>query len=413
MRIAFIVGGFPALSETFILNQVTGLIDMGHDVEIFAHRNPKEAKVHPDIDNYRLLERTSYFDMPDGRVERVLKALCLIARELPRHPGAVLSSLNVLRYGKDALSLYLLYALVPLLGKSFDILHCHFGPLGVLGIRLRRMGVGGKVVTTFHGFDMTSYLQSHGDGVYDELFAKGDMFLPISNRWKEKLVGLGCDERKVMVHRMGVDTDKFAYRAPRDKRGGKIRLLTIARLAEKKGVRYGIEAVARLVDKYPSVEYTVIGDGPLRGELEALASGLGVSNMVRFAGPMSQEEVKARMLESDVMVAPSVTSAEGDQEGIPVAIMEAMAVGLPVISTLHSGIPELVEDGVSGFLVPERDSGALLERLVSLVKDSELRESMGVAGRRRIEEHFDVNKLNRRLEEKFRSLLVAPGGRPL
>ena len=403
MRIAFIVGGFPTLPETFILNQITGLIDMGHDVEVYAHSNPKVAKVHPDVGRYRLLERTRYFDMPENKVVRVLKALYLIARELPRHPQAVLSSLNFLRYGKDALSLYLLYALVPLLGKSFDILHCHFGPLGVLGVRLRRMGVGGKVVTTFHGFDMTSYLQSHGDGVYDELFVEGEIFLPISERWKKKLVALGCDEARIFVHRMGVDTRKFES-LPRKSKGA-VKILTVSRLIDVKGVRYGVLAVERLLKDNLEVEYTIAGDGPLMGELRALAEELDVDANVKLIGSAAQDEVLKFHQEADIFLTPSIITDQGVEEGLPVALMEAMASGLPVVSTLTGSIPELIEDGLSGYLVPERDVDMLSDRLGSLVKDPELRERMGVVGRRRIEEHFDVNKLNKRLEEIFERLL--------
>lgn len=161
---------------------------------------------------------------------------------------------------------------------------------------------------------------------------------------------------------MGIDTKKFLFSPRKLRFDGKIHLLTVARLVEKKGIQYSIQAVAKVVKKYPQIEYKIAGDGPLKSDMESLIDGLKVNGNVKLLGGKQQGEIIELMKDADIFLAPSVTSNDGDQEGIPVAIMEALAQGLPVISTYHSGIPELVQDGISGFLVPERDTKSNIKK---------------------------------------------------
>lgn len=406
MKLAFIVNSFPALSETFVLNQITGLVDRGHEVDIFAIGKRKDSKVHPDVTKYHLLSRTYYRHMPANKVWRVVKAAGLIVANLYKNPMAVLKLLIVFKYGKSAVSLKFLYAVLQCLGKGpYDIIHCHFGPNGILGVLLKEIGViNGKVITSFHGYDMSTYLRKQGNEVYRLLFKKGDLFLPISQRWKEKLIELGCNENRIIVHRMGVDTEKFSFSSRKD-RIGAIQLLTVGRLVEKKGIVYSIRAVAKVLRKYPDIEYKIAGDGPLKSRLKSLIEELGVGDNIKLVGWQQQDEIEELMQKADILLAPSVTSKEGDQEGIPVTLMEALAKGLLVISTRHSGTPELVQNGKSGFLVPERNVDALAERLEFLIYNPEIWPEMRLAGRRLVEEQYDINKLNDRLIEIYRNLL--------
>jgi colanic acid/amylovoran biosynthesis glycosyltransferase len=407
MRIAFFVDAFPALSETFILNQITGLIDRGHDVDIYASRRGDASKVHPDVVKYRLLERTHYRpSMPRSRILRVLKGADLALGHVLRNPVLILRSLNAFKYGKRAASLELLYAMVPLLrARPYEIIHCHFGPNGTRAALLRDIGaLTGNLITVFHGYDLTMYIRSSGERVYDALFKAGDLFLPISERWRRRLIELGCDERKTLVHRMGIDCTRLSFRPRRPAPDGIIRLVTVARLVEKKGVEYGIRAVARLRKTHANLEYNIVGDGPLGPELRRLVDELDAAATVKLLGWKHQEEAAEILGESHIMVAPSVTAGDGDQEGIPVVLMEAMALGLPIVSTLHSGIPELVEDGLSGFLVAERDVDALADRLSHLLEHPETWPGMGKAGRAFVEANYNIDKLNDRLVEIYQSL---------
>lgn len=232
----------------------------------------------------------------------------------------------------------------------------------------------------------------------------------MSEREKQNLIELGCSPQKIVVHRMGVDLDRFIF-APRQPRNdGKVHLLTVARLVEKKGVAYAIKAVANVLERYPHIAYKIAGDGASKSELENLVDTLGIGDKVELLGWKRQEEIVELIKEADILLAPSVTSEDGDQEGIPVVLMEALAQGLPVLSTYHSGIPELVQDGESGFLVPERDVDALAEKLEYLVEHPEIWPDMGRAGRDFVERYHDINELNNQLIQSYQRLL--DGGLP-
>jgi len=408
MKIGFIVNEFPSLSQTFVLNQITGLIDRGHDVDIFAVAAGKASKVHGDVIKYKLLERTSYpLVIPQSLVRRLFNSLSYIYKNFKKTPMAILKSLNIVKYGRNASSLTLLYKIIPFLEKGpYDIVHCHFGPCGNFGALLKELdATRGKIITAFHGYDMSRYLEEHGTDVYNLLFAKGDLFLPISECWQSKLVELGCRKEKIVVHRMGIDTAKFRLVPRKPKYEEKVQLVTIGRLVEKKGVEYGILAVAEVMKRFPSLEYRIVGDGPLRDSLETLIEELKIGDCVKLVGWKQQEEI-VKMLEStDILMAPSVTSQDGDQEGIPVVLMEALALGIPVLSTYHSGISELVQDEKSGFLAQERNVNSLADKLDYLFSHQEAWAEMGKHGREHVEEYFDINKLNDQLVGLYETAL--------
>ena len=203
---------------------------------------------------------------------------------------------------------------------------------------------------------------------------------------------------------MGIDLNKFDFSSiGRDERK-KMRILTVGRLVEKKGIEYGIRGVGEVIKVYPDIEYTIVGDGPLRERIELVIKELNLEKKVKMVGWKLQEEVKNLMREADLFLGPSVTSRNGDQEGIPVTLMEAMACGLPVISTFHSGIPELIQDGETGFLVKERDVKGLAGKISFLVRNPELKRTIGLKARNHVEKFYDIEKLNRQLVDLFNSL---------
>jgi len=153
------------------------------------------------------------------------------------------------------------------------------------------------------------------------------------------------------------------------------------------------------------VEYRILGDGPRRDRLAALAAELGLEDRVTLHGRHGQESVRAGLEESHILVAASVTAADGDEEGIPNVLKEAMASGMPVVGTRHAGIPELIEDGVSGLLVPERNEAALADALQRLARESGRWAAMGRAGRAKIEMEYDIDRLNDRLAGLLENLI--------
>jgi colanic acid/amylovoran biosynthesis glycosyltransferase len=411
MRIAFLLYHWPVVSETFVMNQITGLLDRGHEVDAFAKRPGKEQVLHGDMAKYNLLERTFYYGsgsdrLPRNEFARVAKAIGLIAKHIHKRPLPLFKSLNVIKFGREASSLGLFYKTVPFLGADkYDIVHCHFGPNGNLAVLLREVGaIKGKIVTAFHGEAGYTGPLRYEKG-FNPLFERGDLILPMSEKEKRSLIELGCDPKKILVHRMGVDLSKFTFALRQPSDDGRVHLLTVGRLVEKKGIEYAIRAVASVLEEYPHIEYKIAGDGPLRSDLEHLVDALKVGDKVKILGWRPQEEIIELSRGAHVFLAPSVNSQDGDQEGIPVVLMEALAQGLPVLSTYHSGIPELVQDGVSGFLVPERDVNALAAKLEHLVKHPEIWLEMGQAGRSYVETYYDIDKLNDELVQLYQRLL--------
>lgn len=408
MRIAFVVSEFPSVSQTFVLNEIVGLINLGHDVHVFAGRPGSADKIHDIHEKYDLAKRTHYYGAPKSKILRLLKAIFFVGKYAPTHHEVIFRSLNVLRYGQRARSLSLLFLSIPLLERGpFDIIQC---PFGVLGLKVASInpirGNTCKLVTAFRGSDVNAFLKKH-PGIYRELFREGDLFLPNCEFFKKRLIQEGCDEKKIVVHHDGIDCSKFEYVQRQRGPGEPIKVLTIARLVEKKGVAFAIEAVSSLLAKGERIEYRVVGDGVLRETLQQLIESRGIERQVTLLGWKTHEEVKMLLENSHVLVAPSLTSEDGDQEGIPNVIKEAMASGLPVISTFHSGIPELVIDRVSGFLAPEGDAASIADSLMFLARHPEICNTMGQAGRKKAEEH-DTHRLNKKLETMYQSVLREP-----
>ena len=410
MKIAFILNRFPKLSETFIIDQIVVLIKRGHKVDIYAATTPiRENKIHPDVEKYSLLDRTFYYGYPSNKFLGGLNAAKLFLLNFPKNPAVILSSWNSYKYDKHQLfsKLLLPHLAIPFLkGQEYDIINCHFGSNALKAVYLKKLGLlKGKIVTTFHGIDITNYIDSFGKDVYEQLFEVGDLFLPVSKLWQKRLIELGCNPEKIIVHHMGIDCQEFTFKPRQINTDSKINIVTVARLVEKKGIEYAIRAVAKLTNKYQNLQYTIVGDGDLKESLQKLSLELNIEGIVTFLGWKDRQEVIEILRDASIMLAPSVTSKNGDMEGIPVGLMEAMAMGLLVISTYHSGIPELITDGVSGFLVPERDVDTLAAKLNYSLEHPELWQKIGLVGRQQVEKSYNINQLSDRLEAIYESLL--------
>ncbi|MGK7936829.1 MAG: glycosyltransferase, partial [Xenococcaceae cyanobacterium] len=283
MKIAFIVGTFPTLSVSFIINQIKGLIDRGHEVDIYALDGPPEdtSKVHPIVEEYRLLERTYYPPTrPKNPLLRTLKIIGLLLANLPKNPWVLLQLFNVARFGKEAKQQKLFYKAIPFLRReSYDIIHCQFGIFGIMGLAFRQIGlIEGKLITGFRGYDISKYLQKRGDRVYDDLFKQGDFFVTNCEFFRQRAIKLGCDEEKIVVLGSGIDCSKFAFTPRHFPADGTVRIATIGRLIEKKGIEYGIRAMVSVAETYPNIEYNIIGDGPLKEHFQKLITELNLGH---------------------------------------------------------------------------------------------------------------------------------------
>ncbi|WP_342586770.1 glycosyltransferase [Limnoraphis robusta] len=204
---------------------------------------------------------------------------------------------------------------------------------------------------------------------------------------------------------MGLNLSLYQFKARYLQANEPVKIITVARLVEKKGIEYSIRAVAQVLKEYPNLIYRIVGDGGLRESLEQLIRELNVSENVKILGWMTQEEVRQLYTDSHLFILSSVTATDGDKEGQGLVLQEAQAMGLPVLSTIHNGIPDGVLDGKSGFLVPEKDVDALAEKLSFLLKNPEKWLEMGQSGRAFVEENYEINKLNDQLVEIYSKLI--------
>lgn len=398
---------FPLLSETFILNQIAGMIDRGCEVDIYAERRGDFNKVHPLVEKYQLQQKTYYLpELPEEIPDRLIKGLPLIARYTQKCPRQLWRSLYPFPLTDLTFSLWLLHTVIPNLDRDYDIIHCQFGTQSYRGLAFRRVNAPqAKLVTTFRGHDISSFVRQKGKNVYRQLFRYGDFFLTNCDFFRNKAISIGCPPEKIKVNRSGLDCDRFTYQPRTLPEDGSIQIATTGRLVEKKGIEYVIRAIARLIPTHPQIRYKIIGEGPLRNHFTELIQELNLSNNVELMGWCNETEIVDILSKTQIFVAPSITAADGNQDAPINVLKEAMAIGLPVVSTYHGGIPELVEDGKSGFLVPEKDASALADKLSYLIEHPELWSSMGQAGREYVLQHYNLRQLNDDLMKVYCSLV--------
>ena len=400
MRVAFFLKVFPAASETFVLNQIIGLLRRGHELEVFSEYRNTTDPWHLDVEKNQVLQRTTYAERPGGPIVRVIKAACALATATLHGRFRIWSLLCNRRQASHRLFACRVAARPP-----YDVVQCHFGPAGIFAQMLRDVdALRGPMITMFHGYDISQYLRQHGPGVYKHLFARGDLFTCPSEFVRKRLIAAGCPAEKVQRFKLGTDLKRFSFKERTMDSSSAIRLITIARLTEKKGLEYSIRAVAKLSQRFKKLEYNIIGDGDLRPELTRLIDTLGVSSTVRLLGWKTQEEVKALLDQSHLFVLASVESRSGDIEGLPMVLQEAQAMGLPVVCTRHSGLPEGILEGKSGFLVPERDVDALVDCLADVISRPEAWPEMSRQGRAFVEAEHDLEQRNDALVELYRQL---------
>ncbi len=371
MKIIFFVYKFPVSSETFIINQIVYLLEQGYDIKIFSIYPGDMINRHQEVEEYDLLRKTFYLipTESDNFFLKVLNRLFNVFKNIYREK--VRESLNYHAYGQHAKNLFLPY----IVSKNdeietSDIIIAHFGPASVIANKLRKLGLlQGKLVTIFHGADISikSLLEKYLND-YRQLFVEGEQFLPISNLWKNKLISLGCPSEKIKVIRMGIDPTQFKFN-PVSKLHDPVRILSVARLIEKKGLDIAIDACSLLVKNGYNIIYEIVGHGPLLNVLQEKIKSLNLQDIVKLRGFKTQSEINSIFETSDIFLLPSITAKDGDMEGIPVALMEAMAKGIPIISTFHSGIPELIKNNISGWLVQENDPQMISEVVIHLIKD--------------------------------------------
>ncbi len=402
LPVSFLVSRFPNPSETFIQAQVEGLLERGAKVDVHAL-----AAGNADVLGALRLKwqdrlKVHYAPVPKTFGARLLAAPAALGKR------NALATLDAGKFGEDASSLRLLIAAArwPQEPPERRVWLAHYGRWGRFACALRDLGLTkGPITTVFHGKDMSAYLKKYPDA-YTSLFRRGDLFLPISDLWRDKLISLGAPEARTMVHRMGVDAARFTMIPRTLGEGEPVKFIGVGRMVEKKGFDDAIRAFASLrrEHEFPNATLTLIGDGELRDYLKNFAISLNLGGVVKFTGLLPHAEVARELAQAHVFVLPSKTAASGDMEGIPVALMEAMAQGLPVLATRHSGTPELVEHDVSGLICNEGDWRALSANMKAIATAPDRWAAMGQAGASRVRGEFELKRWNDKLFERLSGL---------
>jgi colanic acid/amylovoran biosynthesis glycosyltransferase len=399
-RIAFLVETFPVVSETFVVEQAAALVESGWDLEILATRgvDPAAAARFPAIGRLGLMDRV----VGPGYAQSTLGGLWARPALAPRLAATALLPRN------ERLPTLRAAAAFAAAGP-FDLIHCQFGTLGLAALRHARLGSlrARRLVVHLRGYDITKFVAERGTGVYDELFRTAHHVIANCEHFRQRAIALGCDPGRVSVIGSPIDTGRFVPPASRPAPAGRpFRIAAIGRLVEKKGFADLVRAVAQLAGSGRRVTLEILGDGPLRDPLASLARDLGAVGAVALPGAGSHDDVLALLHRSDVLVAPSVRAASGDEDAPVNTLKEALATELPVVATRHGGIPELVEDGVTGLLVPERDPEALSAAIARMMDASaNIRAGFGRAGRRKVVGMYGRETILRRTTCLYETLL--------
>jgi glycosyltransferase involved in cell wall biosynthesis len=291
--------------------------------------------------------------------------------------------------------------------REVAVIHAHFGYTGAHALWAARK-LDRPLVTSFYGYDVTLRRSLkrldpsfwHYWALARRLFRRGDRFLVLSKQMEAALVAQGCPADKLRVVPLGVDLSRFGSERP--VRTGAATVLMVGREVEKKGFDDGLRACAAARDQGADLKVVVLGTaGPLCAELKKLGEELRLD----VAWPDPATRVPAAMVEADILLVPSRTARNGDQEGTPTVICEGGAAGLPVVSTRHAGIPEQIDDGATGLLAAERDIDMLAAHLVKLARDADLRRTLGSAGRDKMQREYSIDAHRRKLQAVYDEVL--------
>jgi len=278
--------------------------------------------------------------------------------------------------------------------RGHDLIHAHFGPGAVYALPFVKRH-GHPFIVTFWGNDVGSLVAPRRPPiskwrylrVAPRILARADLMLCVSETLRSHVAELSGRPEATRLYHHGVDLSRFA---PAERENDATTFILVGRFTEKKGHRFALEAFDRLIRSGRRARLSLIGAGALEANLRALVRERSLDGHVVFRGRLSHSDTAAALASSDIALVPSVVAADGDMEGSPTVIREAAACGLPVIGTRHSGIPELIDDGATGYLVPEHDVEALADRMADLLDDPARRRAFGRAGRAKMETEFDL-----------------------
>ncbi len=316
MRVAFVVGEFPALSETFIINQVADLPARGIDVDIFTFKKGGSENISERYFEGKMNEKTLSLEMPESFATRFFGIVSKMTRLFFSNPRVFFRAINFMKYGRNALSGKLVFWAEPFVGKKYDLIHCHFGTIANRFLLIQEiLGSETSLITTFYGYDVSHIPQVKGQKYYDRLKEKCHRFLVMSNDMKRRVVALGFPESEVTVLPVSVEVNSFPFSERKMGEDGVFRFCSVGRFVEKKGFDDMLHAVALLKEKTKKKFLcSIIGGGEQEKELKKLAEDLHITDVVEFKGYMKIEDIIKFYMTQHLFVQSSKTAKNGDME---------------------------------------------------------------------------------------------------
>jgi colanic acid/amylovoran biosynthesis glycosyltransferase len=380
---------FPSVSETFVVSNIIGAIDKGYSVKILADsiQFPDLSSQSNLINKYNLLDATVSYKAPKGKARRYLLGLFYML-----NPILLYYFIAYCRFQRKITWEYIFILKFYSSYRRVHAFHVHFATaLDPLPALKEIKFITAKIVVTFHGYDAFYFpVGIRGEFILKYLEKHVAAVTTNSNYLKTILLKHGFNSQKISIVPIGIDT-LFFKRIERDltintKRS--VKIITVGRLIDLKGQRYGIEAIRELKTKGFSVNYTIVGDGDTKTILEKMIKDYKLESNVRLVGSKSQEEIRDLLSEADIFLITSVKDKTNRREAFGVVSLEAQAMNLPVVGFDSGGISETVENNISGFLVEEANITKLTLALQKLIENPELRHTMGLAARKFICENF-------------------------
>jgi colanic acid/amylovoran biosynthesis glycosyltransferase len=280
-----------------------------------------------------------------------------------------------------------------------DLFHAHYAVDAAYFLDVCQQ-LNRPLVVSCYGYDVSSFPYRYlgwGWRYLQPVWRNASLVLAMSNDMREDLLRLGCPDEKIRIHYHGINLARFKY-VERSLTVHLVRILFVGSLSDRKGVEDVLRAFAQVAKQHPQVELRFVGSGFLRSKLQQLARSWGLEDRVSFAGFVYHGNLQDELSNAHIFCHPSRTLKNGEKEGIPGTIVEAMATGLPVVTTRHAGIPEMVRDGEEGFLVAERDVNAISQALLTLIDKPDLRIQIGRKAAMRVQQDADVLRLTHELE---------------
>ncbi len=407
LKIAILVSSFPSISETFIVNQITDLIDRGHDIKIFSFQKSESVIVHEKIIDYKLIEKTIYFQ--EFYVSKATRFLPFLKFIKERHNSInfykLLKNFNFIKNGFRVLNLRFFYKFKWILNEEgFDIFHAHFGGNGAYLAEMKMAGFfpNIKLVTSFHGYDLTPSFLPDYKIKYKKLFLEGDLFT-VNTEYTKSLLRQITTKGNLEILPVGLDTLEFK---PRKRSSDKFHLLFVGRLVPLKAPALTVQILRLLIEKgYKNIKLTIIGEGELLESLNKSIKKYKLEPFVKLTGALSQKSVKKIMQNTDVLIMPGIYDKNNRAENQGLVIQEAQAMQLPVIVSDAGGMKYGVIDGKTGFVVKEKDLDAFVEKIMYLIENPELGLKMGKAGRKFVKEFYDSKILGDQLQNLYLDLI--------